>query len=299
MANEEDTTNKSVDNAIAKLCRFVKARFNVDLNYVSLLDIPASDRKRLHAEFMVSADSEEQKQFPVYHKSNLVGYAEVAGSASDVSEIARELTDLIELFLESTVGLADQLQTLNRLEGQLLSTNQARENKNVIPLHRPGKAGAGIQWQIRPRAGFALPALITGINEREISQLAKEIHDLSGRYAFISDADMHWNNLSDLRDLGPVTIFINDVTKLSGDQQKLLTEYLWTQPGTEDPQLIIGALQTYTGLIDNKAVSNDLLRQLSGCLLNMDRPFQEYRRQGVLEFFFDQQPAEMPSHELN
>lgn len=287
MMESENNLGSKVDALVGKLARLVQSRFNCELKYVALGTSESDLALRNNLLKTVPYDHNGAWLFPVYKCFRVVGYAAVTGFAGANDKQLQQLADLIELYLEPALDMTDKLDTLTQVERQLTRANEDHGGgTNVIPLRRPTGETTGVRTRSRARLGFALPCLIEASTNEDLKAMAMELHELSGRYAFVYCHDVAWKFAEDLKDLGPVTLFIPDITALSMDEQLKLLKYLSSSPSVDEPQLITGALKSYSELRAEELVLPDLLHRLSVCFLRMDRPFRDYRRDGVVEFFF-------------
>jgi len=287
MLGTGNNRGSKVEALVAKLAKLVQSRFSCELRYVALGTSEADLILRENLLKTVPYDHEGAWLFPVYKCFQVVGYAEVTGYAGTSEEQKRRLANFIELFLEPAIEMSDQLDTLKQVEEHISRADEdyGRTN-NVIPLRRPTVEGTGIKTKPRARLGFALPCLVEGPTAEDLKAMAMELHELSGRYAFVYCQDVKWKFAEDLKDLGSVTLFIPDITALTFDDQLKLLKYLSSSPSVDEPQVITGTLKTYSELRSEELMIPELLHRLSVCFLRMDRPFAEYRREGIVEFFF-------------
>lgn len=70
------------------------------------------------------------------------------------------------------------------------------------------------------------------------------------------------NTAETLHKLGRITIFIDDISSLSGEQQALVENYLGSPKSDDSPQLIIGATKTLDSMLNAREVSEGLARIL-------------------------------------
>jgi hypothetical protein len=87
------------------------------------------------------------------------------------------------------------------------------------------------------------PLLIESESNTSIARMAFELHERSERWAFLSLHDLASDTLDtreNLKGLGAITLFIQDLSALTAAQQIRLAEYLSAQPTSEMPQIIAG-----------------------------------------------------------
>lgn len=285
MIELHDEQMNKVEAIVTRLATLVKSRFRCELSYLDL-DASQANYRDLHRQLI--GESPVQKGegwlFPVFRSHRLVGCAEVKGYEKCTPREQEQLNELLELYLENTLALTDQLEFLSCIEQQMDRATQEKGGANVIPLHR--SALEETRQRARKRLSFALPCLIEGSSHDEIKAMTLELHELSGRYGFLYFGDLQFKTADDLKDLGPVTIYVPDILRLTSAQQLALLKYLSSRPSVAEPQVIAGTLMPYAQLRASAQIHSDLLHRLSVCFLRMDRPFKDYRKGGIAEFFF-------------
>ena len=137
---------------------------------------------------------------------------------------------------------------------------------------------------------FDFPCLIECENKNDIFKMALEIHQTAARYVFLSLKDLEAgieNSTEAMNKLGKVTIFIEDISSLSLEQQKGLLDFLNQRESLTTPQLVIGTSKTYGQLkIDNKILP-EFLRKITIGYLQLSQPFSAYKKENLLQFFFE------------
>ena len=278
----------TVDTMLAKLSKLLRVRFDAELCYKKL---EPADRA-LHDQLLSQSPLKQDEKwiFPVFREYQLVGCAIVTGIGQPLTLIPEQLVELIELYLDAAIALTDRIDMLEQTEKQIHRTRKEEAHgQNVIPLRKPAPEGfnpaESFLRRLSPLA-FAMPCLLEGTCENQMKQFAVELHELSGRYAFIYLSDLDWSRASDLDGIGPVTLYVPNLATLTLPQQLALTDYLKSRPGAEQPQVVAATLRSYSDLRQSGLVTMDLLYLVSVCYMKMDRPFREYRREGIVEFFF-------------
>lgn len=276
----------TVHTMIEKLCKLLKMRFDAELSYKKLTQADHSLYTKLLKESPIQQNG--KWFFAVYREYQLVGCAIVTGLKKPLNTMPEQLAEFVELYLDAAVALTDRIEVLDQIEQQMRGLHTIENN--VIPLRKQA-ANEGLPLllqRLRPLA-FAMPCLLEGSNDIDLKQFALELHDLSGRYAFIHLSDLIWSHADDLKNIGPVTLYIPNLATLSLSQQNALVEYLRARPDREQAQ-VVGAIQTgYYELRQSGLVLLELMHLMSVCYIKMDRPFREYRREGIMEFILGQQ----------
>lgn len=271
MSNTSKATTPNLEQFLTKFRRFMKARFGVEIQF-SPVDAQADHNRKLVMDLMMSApiQSEEGLTFPVYQSYQLKGMVTVPLVEAQQRP---EIVDLIELFLDGPMALRDRLESLTHIESALQKTQSHQLLDNVIPIRS------------RDRSSLALtqPCLIESREISEAQKLAKEAHEVSGRFALVPLSDLTWSTAQDLLDLGPITLLIADIEKLSLHEQGQILSFLEMRRGAVDPQIIACTSRPYSELRASAELNMNFLYRQSSCFLRMDRPFEIYKRSGLLK----------------
>lgn len=202
-------------------------------------------------------------------------------------DILKKIDDLIELQLLASEYF-EKAGDLKRLEVQLTEqvlNPQLLRMTTQRPLSAPQLP---LKTRLEP-IELSLPCFIEGLSFHDITRMAIEIHDCSGRHSFAHfhelDADTR-NSAQKLAELVGVTLFIADVGLLTAEEQRTLFLYITTKPLSTGPSFVSGSLVSLRELMDSKQLHLDLLRKLSQSHLRMTEPFEYYKQNGILEFLF-------------
>ena len=185
--------------------------------------------------------------FPVNLQGSFAGLAVVEGWTGVRPRQLVLLAELVTSMLERGLADEERRERLRTIEERLLSMD--KNASNVIAL-RPSRFGKVLQItdngkQAVPGATplTSLPLLIETKKGFPLHRIAVEIHQLSNRWALVNLADLPKEVLDTregLKDLGAISLFIPDLSKLSMEQQAKLAEYLATKPGLDMPHVIAG-----------------------------------------------------------
>lgn len=161
---------------------------------------------------------------------------------------------------------------------------------NVIPLRRIRPAGPGVfakpgakKWIVRQ------DCLIESSAGGDIHKMALELHSHSKRYIFLDYKDLGREtrlNLSELLQLGRVTLFVENILHLKIEEQEIL-KTLVSLESEERPLLMVGAHMAYSELRAEPAIHLEFLLLLSRAYIKLTRPFAEYRDKGLIHYFLD------------
>lgn len=161
---------------------------------------------------------------------------------------------------------------------------------NVIPLRslrlsRPtiSSASSDKRWLVKQ------DCLIESHSLTDIHKMALELHSHSRRFIFMDYRDLDKNtrlNLSELSQLGRVTLYVGNILNLQMEEQEVLRQ-LATTDSADRPLLMVGANMTYSELRNEPAIHLEFLLLLSRAYIKLTRPFSEYRDKGLIHYFLD------------
>lgn len=123
-------------------------------------------------------------------------------------------------------------------------------------------------------------------------KVALQIHEISGRWAFVpfEDVARDLKNALDISHLGAMTLFIEKIEDLSNEHQDLLTEYLKSPRSLSEP-LIITSSEKSPEQLSQLMTSPELLQEMMTMLLEVERaPLNSQILREMVSLFF--QPEE-------
>lgn len=179
--------------------------------------------------------------------------------------------ELIRLFLEP------------ELFGHYL--DQVRQNYQAIELvhQKPENFNNLIQLEVEPRFEDSFDTTNKSLssnlfvfeskNSKMLFRLASNIHELSGRWAFLNIKDIKSGITSadELRSLGTITLVIDDLTQLGADFQEMLADVLTNAQPDEEPLFVIGTTTPLQTLLDERLLSPRLSLILKIYVMDADR----------------------------
>ena len=264
-------------------CRLVYKAYNTQ-DDSSLVNIPAEYISLMRNNQPVRFN--KTVYFPILLNNTLVGAAEAVECNTLSNRSLFELQDVLNLVLRSLIKSTEDFEKLRTWETQIHSM---KEETNVISLSEERKnRDSRLFTESFPSRGATnnVPCLIEGKNSIEVYKLALEIHERSHRFAFLPWEDLGKStqlDLESLKELGPVTLFIKEISELSQVEQKSLQLYLAEPLDPELPQITSATQFNRNELADEKAFSKELLQKLSTAYLKMNRPFAQYKSLGIVE----------------
>lgn len=206
-------------------------------------------------------------------------------SEKSQSEIAASFHGLLGAMNE----LESRRHELVDLEARILAS-VSEIPSNVIPIRRglnirpkPFQAVRDRRWILR------IDCLIESERAQDIHKMAMELHSHSHRFAFLEYAALSRNcrlNLSELKQLGSVSLFIPNILDLSLEEQTVLAA-LVRENSLQRPLLMVGAPVAYSELRGEPQIHLEFLALLSRAYIKLTRPFAEYKDQGLIHYFLD------------
>ena len=121
--------------------------------------------------------------------------------------------------------------------------------------------------------------------------MALEIHHISNRYAFINFDEIKDNTsltVSSLLDLGPVTLYVQDLEKLSGFQQLVLKRLVQRRTSVKSAPQLVAAINRNLETIDaSDTIDQELLAELKAARITMKFEFKEYKNYGLKNYIYE------------
>ncbi|MEO0335129.1 MAG: hypothetical protein AAF202_01965 [Pseudomonadota bacterium] len=230
--------------------------------------------------------------FPIRFSGEIIGVVLAREAHDELSTSQqKELNHLFSLMIEPTLKDVEQLEMVDSLHEHMA---YAHDNENLVRFKEYSKQPTLNPTVITPesklRTRFHLPCVIDSTDADDARKLAFEIHQQSGRYAFLSIGELDescFRSLEDLQIIGPVTIFIPELRSLTSTQVEFFNRYF--KEGTrnaDSPQFVVNVsnLKSFKEMADDN--QTQLLESLSVAVIKMDRPFAELKKVGLVNLFF-------------
>lgn len=129
---------------------------------------------------------------------------------------------------------------------------------------------------------------LDGRSENSNKKVALQLHELSGRWAFVPFADIkgQLHSSMDIARLGGMTIFIENAESLNEAEQELLMEYISEEHLPDEP-LIITSSQKSLDELSASSLDPKFVDEISVNCFEVDRaPLTSQGLKEVLELFF-------------
>jgi hypothetical protein len=185
------------------------------------------------------------------------------------------LAELMAMVLDYGVRAGDRAEKLRVIEERMA---QFDDSSNVIPL-RPARYERVLQVtesiveqpDSLTSPLLTSPLLLVTTAQFPLNRIAVEIHQLSGRWAFVSVNDLPadvFGSRESIEQLGGLTLFIRDIAALTTNQQLKLAEYLARASSEETPHVIAGANESVEDLLHHGRILPYLSRLFTVSVLD-------------------------------
>lgn len=272
---------------VARLASLIGRRYNCEFTYQPITELRRDNlttlRQGLAEGKPISAG--DWVFFPVFVGNDLAGAGCISSRDSLSDKDLKYLNQVIRLVLEGSLNHIERLDILTGFENHM----ESQASNNIVQLNR-------FQKNLFPlpendvTSAFNFPFLIESRSSDDIHMMAVEIHSRTNRYAMLPFEDLSpsvFTHADGLQSLGHISIFVRDVSALTYLQQEQIVKYYQSKRNKECPQIIAGSLMPL-GLLKNSCkIAKELLPLLMIGYLCMSKSFEEYKRENVLDFFYD------------
>lgn len=175
------------------------------------------------------------------------------------------------------------------LEQAAHNAQNAKQSENVISIFKPYDLYHHDLESIDEQDEPAEEKLICleSSNPHLIPRLSYEIHELSGKWAFLkfSDIQDQVKSIQDIMDLGDLTLLVEDVLNLSPFHRTLIQSYIESGNLENKPLILIGATSKIESLESQEVLTPSFARLLIANRLETERlPKDQKLLQETLEF---------------
>lgn len=205
------------------------------------------------------------------------------------SEIQAEIAQMCEAILGGMEELELKRDALEKLQQHMERALNGEMPSNVINLNRRQINRPSRNQDSGRIVMLKSDCLIEAKDQDEIRKMAMEIHSQSSRVAFVDFYDLDVRirqSLSQLISLGPITLYVADILKLSLYEQEIL-RHLMNHPPLQRPLLMVGSVIPYSELRVQPEIDEEFLTLLARAYIKLTRPFSEYKEQGLIHYFLD------------
>jgi hypothetical protein len=270
-------TDLTKDTAWQKANKLIQEKYGKSLSYRSLKLITDVNMAKQSESFYTSGDD---LIIPLKLKNYDLGDVIVGrGSFLDQQQIS-EVVDLIKFLVEPKLY---SLQ-LKKSEANLLSINTNKlsvvDTNRVVELYHSEKFRKQTLSQI---------ILLKSHTEFTRNKVALKIHEMTQRNLFVHLEDIiaSLSSKEDFKTLNDVTIYIQDVQKLTKENLILLQEFLELN-SQEGPLFLVGSTLSMDA-IEAQDWPKELKKDLQGFYFDIDRvPLSQQTSEDILELLFFQ-----------
>jgi hypothetical protein len=269
---------KQVENsaAMGKLKGLLKSRYGADLSIQWMRDVSSLDMSEQGMQVPWG-----DLHIPITVHDQFFATAVVKNLKPTAANESSAIRELVQMVLEP--------EFYNWHLGQIAANSFASEKSmdNVVSIF-----SNDIQYdlendfiEIQEKGPSAI--VLEASNPGKIPRVAHEIHELSGRWACLrfQDIQNQIKSVQDLKELGHMSILIEDLLQLSPDQQKFISDYIQSSIPDQNPLLLIGCSSEFDSLVERKMIEPALAQVLEENVLQVDRlPKSSDLLQETLEF---------------
>lgn len=234
-------------SSINKLKSILKSRFGKGLEISRLTDLqsvgPDSDFFFKNSDLVI----------PIFQDETFLATAIVPDAKEIDSRNLNSISTLVKMTLIPV--LYSQFQTLheNNLKAAgVLDADETVDDFGIRQVRSSSEISGIISHVIH----------LNGIKEI-VFKVAHQIHELDKRWAFLpyENVKNEFKSLEAIRNLGNITVFVEDVLALSLQEQKLISEYKAqsNSSSSDEPLIIVGSQAELTVLASHPAISSEML----------------------------------------
>ncbi|HEX4922568.1 MAG TPA: helix-turn-helix domain-containing protein [Bdellovibrionales bacterium] len=278
-----------MSETLTRLCQIIAERYQRPVSYVEMNPYADSDgsdivdliNRNRRAKKIISGDA---LVVPVRLGESVAGAAVIQQGITLTETEIDAVVDTVELLFDGYVDAADRGARVRQLENYLENTSPA---DNVVYLHNVRSKNKDVGEQIlvgRHQGPYLTQILLEGKPGIPFKELAFDIHQKSGRSSFISWDDLDSDQISkasDIAELGPITIFIPNLSELSKAEQAVLDGYMLELMGENTPRLIAAVQSPMNALVESGALRSTLAFYFSKAHLKI--PALVERKEDILE----------------
>lgn len=280
--------NSTLDSSfVGRLKQILESRYGKGLQIRQLMDLA---ELRSEEAFTRGRDL----HIPIQVNGALLGTA-VVPSADDLNAEKRQgVTQLVRMVLEPAM----YKWYLDQKESNLVEINRAQLNLENIRLFGeppPPSMDSLLNEHLEllcdeSPASELISHLIhlEGRSENTNKKVALQLHELTGRWAFVpfNDIKGQLHSAMDIAKMGAMTIFVEKVEDLNPSEQELLLEYIAEERASDEPLILTSSTKKLDALT-NTELSSNLIDEISVNCFEVDRaPLNTQSLKDILELFF-------------
>jgi hypothetical protein len=246
-------------NSVIKLVGLLNSRYGLGFKLSSMTAAVGMDLKDMTVERRGSS-----LHIPICARGKFLATAIVSGATSLSDRDISAVSDMVKLVLEPALFSL----FLDRQEQN--ETARMNHSSDVLSLY--GSLKPVSEESYRPE--FSTPALLLQAqNPMMITRIATHIHEIGERWAMLnfSDVRSEVHSIEDLKQLGAMTLVVEDILTLTHPEQKLLAEYAKVGSSQAEPLILFGVTSKLEDLISEGLVVEDFNAILIDSRIELER----------------------------
>lgn len=269
--------------SLRHLNQMLKNRFGNSVTFIKSKDAENRfDENLIQGGHYFYADS--SAYLPIFIEEKLLGILQINEQEKIKTKDREQLLEVI--------GMTVEQRLTNKISTNKITTNtqEVPTYNNVVQLRPFREVQNPVLNKFKEKNQLNFSFLIEGQDSEEIFKMALEVHERSNRVAFVGIEDFSpdtFTNPTQIHALGPTTVFIRDILALPFSIQRGLERYFESERAEGSPQFISGCTLPLSELKNDPRILNTLLPTLSAGYLRMTQPFSFYRKENLLDFFYD------------
>lgn len=239
-------------SSVQRLRGILKSRYGKGLKVNFMVDATSID---------LTAQSPCFKQgdlrIPIIANGKFFATAIVPNSTNLSAESVTQVSELVQLVLAP--ALLDWHLKQNELNATPANNDEGSPFPGM-PINAPG-------------------FLLESKSKQMISKVAIQIHEITERWASLRYADIKATllNIQDIKELGALTIVIEDIHSLSTQEQALIAEYMVQADLKTEPLFLIGTSMPFHELLAKGQMITAFAKLLQDNRLELDRLPQNFK----------------------
>lgn len=263
-------------SSINKLKSILKNRFGKGLEISRLTDLqsvgPDSDFFFKNSDLVI----------PIFQDQTFLGTAIVPDAKEIDDRSLNSISTLVKMTLIPV--FYSQFQTLHennlKAAGAVIENDGSVDDFGITHVQTTSENSGIISHVIH----------LNGIKEI-VFKVAHQIHEMDKRWAFLpyENVKNEFQSLDMIRNLGNITVFIEDVLTLSLEEQKLISEYkgLSNSKSSEEPLIVVGSQAELTELANHPGISSEMLLVMNEQTFEVNRaPLTYAKLKEAVEILF-------------
>ncbi|PWU19164.1 MAG: hypothetical protein C5B49_06170 [Bdellovibrio sp.] len=266
--------------SIQRLSEILRVRYGKDLEVRHIVDASLDNWER--PEPMISNGD---LMIPIRTNSIFLGVARITSASGLSKESIAEISDLVNMVLEPVLYdryLAAQISNL-ALSAELNYGLASKGSQGLGPELAGGpvqdgdvRGGETPDGSTANEEGMVQPpstVLLFSSSSHRLDRMSLMLHEQTDHWAFLRYSDMNFSfgSVHDLRALGRLTLFVEDLLQISPDDWVILKDFLLGIGNSAQPMIILGSFQTPQELRASGKIDPEILDLVAPFTVDIDR----------------------------